>query len=174
MKRAEWHRFMSLTKHPERMRELLNGKLAWMGDLDHAEWGTSIGTRETLYRLDVLRDTNARVRFLSLEPLLEDLGDADFRGIDQVIVGCESGKGARRMDEDWARRIRDQAKAASAAFFYKQRLENGHKVETPELDGQRWTEHARPLGWGSTRPAPKPPAARREVEERDEVDYLFR
>jgi protein gp37 len=79
--------------------------------------------------------------FVSFEPLLERvlIGDA-AEGIDLAIVGAESGKGARPMNEDWVRSLRDEIKAANKAFFYKQRAVNGKKISLPELDGKVWSE----------------------------------
>jgi protein gp37 len=82
--------------------------------------GVSVGTRATLSRIDHLRETPAAVRFISLEPLLEDLGTLDLRGIHWVIVGGESGPGARPMHPDWPRAIRDQCVSAGVPFFFKQ------------------------------------------------------
>jgi protein gp37 len=73
-----------------------------------------------LPRIDELRQTPANVRFLSIEPLLEDIGRIDPRGIDWVIVGGESGPEARRMEERWVLSIRDQCRAAKVPFFFKQ------------------------------------------------------
>lgn len=114
--------------------------------LPNVHLGVSVEDRKHgLLRLDWLRQTPAAVRFVSVEPLLENLGKVDFRGIDQVIVGAESGRRARPMSEDWVRSLRDQAKAAGAAFFYKQRLnEHGKKVSLPFLDGRQWIEQAAP------------------------------
>lgn len=110
--------------------------------LPNVHLGVSVEDRRFgVPRIDVLRKTPAAVRFLSIEPLLEDIGELDLTGIHQVIVGAESGRGARLMREAWVRSIRDQAKAAGAAFFYKQRLdEAGHKVSLPLLDGRQWAE----------------------------------
>jgi protein gp37 len=104
--------------------------------------GVSVEDRKYgLPRIEHLRQTPAAVRFLSIEPLLEDLGDVDLSGIHQIIIGAESGRGARAMDEAWVRRLRDQAREQRVAFFYKQRLdERGRKVSLPLLDGQRWAE----------------------------------
>jgi protein gp37 len=103
--------------------------------------GVTVEARAYKPRIEHLRETPAAVRFISFEPLLEDLGELDLSGIDQVIVGAESGRGARAMDEDWVRRIRDQAKAQGAAFFLKQKLDTkGHKVSLPMLDGRQWAE----------------------------------
>lgn len=103
--------------------------------------GCSVESTKFKYRIDDLRACPATVRFLSLEPLLEDLGALDLSGIDQVIVGAESGHGARPMHEAWVRSILEQATAQDVKRFYKQRLDDkGHKVSLPLLDGRTWEE----------------------------------
>jgi protein gp37 len=106
--------FQILTKRAERMREYFTRRLAvpqlWIG--------TSVGRRRHLDRLDELRNTFAAVRFVTFEPLLEDLGDVDLTGIDWVIVGAESGSGARAMTCDWVRRIRNHCIERNIAFFF--------------------------------------------------------
>lgn len=102
--------------------------------------GVSVEDRARLSRIDELRATPAAVRFISFEPLLEDVGRVDLTGIHWVICGCESGPGARPFDEDWARGLRDQCQAAGVAFFYKQAMRNGKLVALPELDGRQWAE----------------------------------
>lgn len=103
--------------------------------------GVSVEDRKYgLPRIAELRQTPAAVRFLSCEPLLEDLGEIDLTGIDWVIAGAESGRGARPMHEDWVRSLRDQCAAAGVRFFYKQRLERGRKVSLPMLDGRQHAE----------------------------------
>lgn len=117
----------------------LGGGIPWPASNIHL--GVSVEDRKYgVPRIDHLRNTPAAVRFLSIEPLLEDVGRLDLTGIHQVIVGAESGHGARPMREDWVRSIRDQAKEAGCAFFYKQRLEGGKKVSLPMLDGRQWAE----------------------------------
>jgi protein gp37 len=121
MERASWHTFQVLTKRHERMRELLSEELSWMGDLPHVWFGVSVeNRRHGLPRLTTLRKTPASVRFVSIEPLLEDLGRLDLAGIDWVIVGGESGPGARPMREEWVISIRDQCRSARVPFFFKQ------------------------------------------------------
>ena len=121
MAEAEWHTFQVLTKRHERLQSLLNGELAWMGSLSNVWWGVSVEDREHgLPRIDSLRATNARVRFLSVEPLLEDLGRIDLSGIDWVIVGGESGPSARSMEQTWVCGILDQCKEGKVPFFFKQ------------------------------------------------------
>lgn len=117
MRLADWHVFQVLTKRADRLPDLLARRPV----LPNVWVGVSVENRKHgLPRIDRLRDTPAAVRFLSVEPLLEDLGTLDLRGIDWVIVGGESGRGARPMHPAWARSIRDQALAAGAAFFFKQ------------------------------------------------------
>ncbi len=99
--------------------------------------GVSVEDRPRKNRIDYLRETPAAQRFLSLEPLLEDLGELDLTGIDWVIAGAESGPRARPCDKNWIRDIRDQCAAAGVAFFWKQHVEAGRKISTPELDGVR-------------------------------------
>jgi protein gp37 len=110
MRRADWHVFQVLTKRDERLRELLRGKLRWMSDLDHVAFGVSVEDRRYgLPRIRSLQDTPARLRFLSVEPLLADLGPLDLRKIDWVIVGGESGPHARPMLRDWVAGTRSLA-----------------------------------------------------------------
>mgnify|MGYP000051689773 CR=1 FL=1 len=112
-------------KRPENLFPLRN---VWMG--------VSCGTREHgLPRLDHLRRVPAVVRFVSFEPLLEDLGEVNLDGISWAITGAESGHRARRMEEAWVRSLRDQCERAGVAFFYKQRLDGRKKVSLPLLDG---------------------------------------
>jgi protein gp37 len=121
MQRASWHTYQILTKRHERMRDLLNRDLRWMGELRHVWMGVSVeNRRHGLARIDALRATPTGVRFLSIEPLLEDLGRIDLSGIHWVIVGGESGPGARPMQEAWVLSIRDQCKEARVPFFFKQ------------------------------------------------------
>ncbi len=100
--------------------------------------GVSVEDRaHGLPRIEYLRRVPAAVRFLSIEPLLEDLGPIDLTGIGWVIVGCESGNGARPMVDEWVRSIRDQCAAAGVPFFFKQKLVGRRKVGLPLLDGVR-------------------------------------
>ena len=104
-------------------------------------WGTSVEDRKHgLPRVRTLQESTARNKFLSIEPLLEDLGQFDLTGIGWVIVGAESGAGAREMKEEWVRSIRDQCLKAHIPFFFKQRAVGGRKVALPELDGHQWVQ----------------------------------
>lgn len=146
MDEANWHTYQVPTKRSERMRELLCGRLRFAARRTHIWWGVSVeNRRHGLPRIAQLRQTPARVRFLSIEPLLEDLGRINLRGIKWVIVGGESGPGARPMAAEWVRDIRDQCQKSSVAFFFKQwggvrksktgrRLDGRTYSEFPELD----------------------------------------
>ena len=139
MAEAKWHTFQVLTKRHERLQSLLNGELAWMGSLSNVWWGVSVEDREHgLPRIDSLRKTNARVRFLSVEPLLEDLGEFNLSGIDWVIVGGESGPHFRTMAAAWAERIRDRCLEARVPFFFKQWGGRSPKHLGRKLDGREW------------------------------------
>ncbi|MHB8303633.1 MAG: phage Gp37/Gp68 family protein [Acidobacteriaceae bacterium] len=178
MIRASFHIFQVLTKRPERMSRLLTSADFWR--LVNAEiyasvgvivnWkelpskvhlGVSVESAEHKDRIDILRAVPAAVRMLSLEPLLADLGEIDLAGIGWVIVGGESGPGARPMHLDWARSLRDQCVTASVPFFFKQWGDyyahtNGRSCAwhpdgwNPEnkkggslLDGREWKEFPR-------------------------------
>ena len=118
---ANWHTYQVLTKRADRMASLLKTKLRKSADATHIWWGVSVENRKHgLPRIDSLRSARPKVTFLSVEPLLEDLGQFDLRGISWVIVGGESGHGARPMDIQWVRNIRNQCSKAGVAFFFKQ------------------------------------------------------
>jgi len=121
MATAKWHTYQVLTKRSERLRRLLNTKLRFAADQQHIWWGVSVEDKKYgLPRIEDLRNANAEVRFLSVEPLLEDVGRLDLRGIDWMIVGGESGAGARPMKKEWVLTLRDQCKLSSVPFFFKQ------------------------------------------------------
>jgi protein gp37 len=121
MQAANWHTYQVLTKRADRMAELLRGPLRFAAELPNVWWGVSVENRKHgLPRVDLLRSAPAAVRFLSVEPLLEDLGDIDLTGIDWVIAGGESGPGARKLEAEWVRSLRDRCAAAGTKFFFKQ------------------------------------------------------
>jgi protein gp37 len=118
---ANWHTYQILTKRADRMAGLLQGKLRKAAEATHIWWGVSVENRaHGLPRIDLLRKAKPKVAFLSVEPLLEDLGEINLRGISWVIVGGESGRGARPMSPDWVRNVRNQCVQSGAAFFFKQ------------------------------------------------------
>jgi len=116
MRRASWHTFQVLTKRSARLLEL-NPVIDWP---DNVWMGVSVETHDYTFRIEHLRQTDAQVKFLSLEPLLGTLPGLDLRGIEWVIVGGESGPGARPMAEEWVIDIRDQCLANQVPFFFKQ------------------------------------------------------
>lgn len=118
---ANWHTFQVLTKRAERMAALLKSQLRFAAEQRHIWWGVSVENREYGFpRIESLRKAPAKVRFLSIEPLLEDVGVVDLRGIHWAIVGGESGPGARPMKKEWVISLRDQCRRAGVPFFFKQ------------------------------------------------------
>jgi protein gp37 len=136
MNRASWHQFQVLTKRSERLAQL-SSELNWTPNI----WmGVSVENQDYSFRIDHLRQTQAQVKFLSLEPLLSSLPQLNLKGIDWVIVGGESGPGARMMPADWVREILEQCQSAKVAFFFKQ-WGGVRKGKTGrELDGRTWDE----------------------------------
>lgn len=121
MVEANWHSYQVLTKRSERMRDLLNTKLKAAASSRHIWWGVSVEDRTYgVPRIEHLRGSAAAVRFLSVEPLLEDLQQIDLSELDWVIVGGESGPGARPMQKEWVLAIRNQCRRARVKFFFKQ------------------------------------------------------
>ena len=118
---ANWHTYQVLTKRSQRLCDMLDGRLQFAAKQDHIWWGVSVEDRQYgLPRIKHLQQSPARVRFLSIEPLLEDLGQIDLSGIAWVIVGGESGPGARPMKRDWVVSIRRQCREQRVPFFFKQ------------------------------------------------------
>lgn len=138
---ANWHTYQILTKRADRMSRLLRSKLKKAAAASHIWWGVSVENRKQgLARIDRLREANVAVTFLSVEPLLEDLGRFNLRGIDWVIVGGESGPGARPIREEWVLSIRELCRTSKVPFFFKQ-WGGVRKSETGrELDGQFYDE----------------------------------
>lgn len=144
MTKANWHTFQVLTKRSERLKSLLNGRLRFAAKQEHIWWGTSVEDREYgLPRVADLQNTNASVRFLSIEPLLENLGQFDLSGIHWAIVGGESGPGARPMKEQWVLSIRDLCKKAKVPFFFKQWGGVRKKLHGRLLEGDTYDEYPR-------------------------------
>jgi protein gp37 len=136
MGRADWHQYQVLTKRSERIRALSH-VLRWTPQI----WmGVSIESEKYRYRIDDLRKTSAHVKFLSLEPLLGPLGRLDLREIDWVIVGGESGPGARAIDPRWVTEIRDQCLDAEVPFFFKQWGGVQKKKTGRTLEGRTWNQ----------------------------------
>ena len=140
MVKANWHTYQVLTKRSERLRDLLAGKLRFAAGQENIWWGVSVEDRKYgLPRIEHLRQTPARVRFLSIEPLLEHLGEIDLTGISWVIGGGESGPGARSMERDWVVSIREQCLSQRVPFFFKQwggvrKSKNGRLLDKKTYD----------------------------------------
>ncbi len=142
MTAADWHTYQVLTKRSERLGQMLKGPLRFAAEQEHIWWGVSVEDRKYgLPRIAHLRNAPANVRFLSIEPLLEHLGALDLSGINWVIVGGESGPGARPMRKEWVISIRDQCREQRVPFFFKQwggvrKAKNGRM-----LDGRTYDEY---------------------------------
>jgi len=136
MSKASWHVFQVLTKRSERLVASAPD-IAWP---DNVWIGVSVENEDYTYRIDDLRRTLATVKFISFEPLLAPVGEVDLSGIDWVIVGGESGPGARPMKESWAIDIRDQCLDAHIPFFFKQWGGTRKKRTGRRLRGHIWDE----------------------------------
>lgn len=132
MKKADWHIFQVLTKRPERLLEFSQSykipKNVWIG--------TSVENNENIYRAEILKNVQAKIHFLSCEPLLGSLENLCLDNIQWVVVGGESGSGARPVEKDWIINLRDNCQKSKVPFFFKQwggwnKKKNGH-----ELDGK--------------------------------------
>ena len=136
MRRATWHTFQVLTKRSRRLLEL-NPEIDWPSNV----WmGVSVENRDYTFRIEHLRQTDAQIKFLSLEPLLGPLPGLNLHGIDWVIVGGESGPGARPMAEEWVVDIRDQCRVARVPFFFKQWGGIRRKQAGRVLGGRTWDQ----------------------------------
>jgi protein gp37 len=125
-----------LTKRAERLLEL-DAELSW----SHNIWmGVSVEDKRVMQRIDFLRQTHARTKFLSCEPLIGPLANMNLQNIDWVIVGGESGRKARPMDADWVLDIMDQCNAANVAFFFKQWGGTNKKKTGRLLNGKTYDE----------------------------------
>ncbi|HQR08754.1 MAG TPA: phage Gp37/Gp68 family protein [Gemmatales bacterium] len=144
MEVADWHTYQVLTKRADRLATLLNSKLTHAASLEHIWWGVSVEDRKYgLPRIEHLRSTPAAMKFLSVEPLLEHLGPMNLQGINWVIVGGESGHGARPLDPNWVLDIRDQCKTANVAFFFKQWGGVRKKGAGRRLEGKTYDNYPR-------------------------------
>jgi len=142
---ADWHTFQILTKRPERAAEL-SKRLAWKPNI----WmGASVESKDYTSRIDHLRNTDALVKFLSVEPLLGPIPNMNLNGIDWVIVGGESGHRARKLEEAWVTEIRDQCRGSGVLFFFKQWGGKNKKKAGRILEGRTWDE--RPVSKANVR-----------------------
>lgn len=141
MAASPWHVYQVLTKRSARMRAMLAVQLRRFAALPHIWWGVSVENRKHgLPRISDLTASAAAVRFLSIEPLLEDLGDVDLTGVQWVIVGGESGRKARPMAQEWVRSIAEQCRSARVPFFFKQWGGINKKRQGRSLGGRTFDE----------------------------------
>jgi protein gp37 len=141
MEEAHWHVFQVLTKRSSLMRQYVNERYAGRVAPPHIWIGVSVEDRRALVRLAHLKQARASVRFISFEPLLEDLSSLDLTNIHWAIAGGESGPGARSVMPEWIRSIRDQCKAQRVAFFFKQWGGRTSKANGNRLDGRHWLQY---------------------------------
>ena len=136
MRRAQWHQFQILTKRSERLADC-SSRIDWPPNV----WmGVSVETPNYAFRIEHLRQTGAQVKFLSLEPLLESLPSLNLQGMDWVIVGGESGPGARPIETSWVVDIRDQCSRAHVPFFFKQWGGRNKKATGRKLEGETYDQ----------------------------------
>jgi protein gp37 len=145
MQRTPHHQYQILTKRPERMRTVLQARVA--KPLPNVWLGTSVEAADVIDRIDHLRLTPAAIRFISFEPLIASVGTVDLSGIHWAIVGGESGKSARPIQEDWIDEIHAQCVEAGTAFFFKQwgtwgkdNKRRSKKANGREYRGRTWDE----------------------------------
>lgn len=141
MEQADWHVYQVLTKRSSLMRDFVNERYRKESVPSHIWLGVSVEDHQALSRIEHLKKANASIRFLSLEPLLESLGQLDLSGIDWVITGGESGPHWRPVQLEWVRDIRDQCLKAKVAFFFKQWGGVRPKSGGNTLDGRNWFQY---------------------------------
>ena len=134
MRRAHWHNFQVLTKRSQRLFDL-SDEIDWP---ENVWMGVSVETQKYTFRIDHLRETEAKIKFLSLEPLLGPLKKLNLEGIDWAIVGGESGPRSRPIKKEWVTGIRDQCLSAKVPFFFKQWGGTNKKKTGRSLDGRTW------------------------------------
>lgn len=141
MAKASWHSFQILTKRPDRMHSILSkGSLPVLPNV----WlGTSVESEDYIDRIDLLRATPARIRFISFEPLLGPINKPNLRDIHWVIVGGESGPEARPIEEWWVEELRDASIEQDVAFFFKQWGGKRKSKTGRKLNGRTWEDYPR-------------------------------
>jgi len=136
MNQANWHQFQILTKRSQRLKEL-NKNLNWTQNI----WmGVTVENNDFMFRVDDLRETDAGIKFISFEPLINAINNLDLRQIDWIIVGGESGPKSRIMKKQWVLDIRDQSKIFKVPFFFKQWGGANKKKNGRILEGRTWDE----------------------------------
>ncbi len=153
MESADWHTYQILTKRSSLMQRFLNERYEDKPAPQHIWFGVSVENAQATSRIDHLRKANVSVRFLSVEPLIGPVGRLDLDNIAWVIVGGESGWGARPMRAEWALEVRDQCVDAGVPFFFKQWGGRSPKAAGRLLDGREWNEF--PVSERMLSPAPE-------------------
>jgi protein gp37 len=140
MEKADWHIYQVLTKRSSLLRKFINGRYPNDKAPSHMWFGVSVENDKALSRISHLQRTNAGIRFLSIEPLIGPIEKLNLKGIDWVIVGGESGPGARPVDPRWVLNIRNQCIKARVAFFFKQWGGRSPKAAGRLLEGREWSQ----------------------------------
>lgn len=140
MEASDWHIFQLLTKRSSRMRDYLRSRYYNRTPPSHIWLGVSVENAKSATRIQHLQDAPAGVRFLSVEPLIGPIGAVDLSGIHWVIAGGESGPGARILNIEWAREIRDECARQNVSFFFKQWGGIRPKSGGRNLDGREWND----------------------------------
>jgi protein gp37 len=136
MNKADWHIFQVLTKRPERLEELRE-KINWTKNI----WlGTTIESNKYIDRVKFIKETQANIKFISFEPLIDSVKDIDIDGIDWVIVGGESGSGSRAIKKEWIYEIKEKCDKLNIPFFFKQWGGTNKKKSGRLLDGKIYDE----------------------------------
>ena len=136
MNKAHWHRYQILTKRSKRLISL-NKTLKWSNNI----WmGISVENQDYVYRIDDLKNCDAKIKFVSFEPLLGPINNLDLKGLDWIIVGGESGIGARPIKQEWIIEIRDKCQQENIPFFFKQWGGINKKKNGRQLEGKIWDE----------------------------------
>lgn len=148
MEKGDWHTYQVLTKRSSRMRDYLRQRYGDGRAPVHIWCGVSVEDSGSTARVRHLSEAPAAIRFLSIEPLLGPVGELDLADISWVIVGGESGPGARPVDAQWVREIRDNCLRQDVAFFFKQWGGIRPKSGGRQLDGREWSQFPQPLGSG--------------------------
>ena len=141
MEKADWHIFQVLTKRSSLMMKYVNARYKNSKAPRHIWLGTSVEDKRSCSRIKHIQNMSANIKFLSVEPLLQSIGNADLSGIQWVIVGGESGPKARPIEAEWVREIRNQCKKKKIPFFFKQWGGFRPKAGGRELDGRTWDQY---------------------------------
>ncbi len=144
MNQAHWHTFQVLTKRPERLDQIAH-KLNWS---DNIWMGVTVEANDYVKRVDYLRNIDAKIKFLSIEPLIDWVDKIDYTNIDWVIVGGESGYGCREIKKEWVIEVRDKCKDDNIPFFFKQWGGVNKKKNGRLLDGKIYDEMPELLSQG--------------------------